>query len=72
MEKVIAVQNSHYEKLNQLENLLTIIIKNMDDDGSCEKAPVPTAAEIRLRQATLGNVLDDIQQNNTPSNHSVL
>ena len=68
MEKVIAVQNNHYEKLNQLENLL------MDNDGSCKKAPVPTTAEMRLyiRRGTLNNVLEDLQQNNTPSNHSVL
>ena len=55
MEKVVAVQNNHYEKLSQLENLLTLIIKTMDNDGSCEKAPVLTTAEMRLRRATLGN-----------------
>ena len=71
MEKVIAVQNNHYEKLNQLENLLTHSMKNTDDDGSCEKAPVPTTAEMKLRRGSYDNVLEDLQQNNTPSNHSV-
>ena len=33
IEKLIAIQNSHYEKLNHLENLLTLIVKSMDDDS---------------------------------------
>ena len=69
MEKVIAVQNNHYEKLNELKSLL---ITNMDNDGSCKKAPVPTTAEMTLRRGTLDNVQEDLQQNNVPSNHSVL
>ena len=33
IEKLIAIQNSHYEKLNHLENLLTLIVKRMDNDS---------------------------------------
>lgn len=36
LEKLIAVQNSHYEKLNQLENLLTLIVKSIDDKKTLE------------------------------------
>ena len=74
MEKVTAVQKNHYEKLNQLENLLKLIIKNVDvdDGGSCNCKKTPMTAEMtqmRLRGTTFGNVLNDLHDD-TLSNHS--
>lgn len=74
MEKVTAVQKNHYEKLNQLENLLKLIIKNVDvdDDGSCNCKKTPMTAEMtqmRLRGTTFDNVLNDLHDD-TLSNHS--
>lgn len=57
MEKVVAVQNNHYEKLNQLENLLTLIIKKMNCDASCKDESITT--EMRLRDTTVGNILNN-------------
>ena len=74
MEKVTAVQKNHYEKLNHLENLLKLIIKNVDvdDDGSCDCKKTPMTAEMtqmRMRGTTFGNVLNDLHDD-TLSNHS--
>ena len=34
IEKIIAIQNTHFEKLNQMEQMLTLIMKNMEENKS--------------------------------------
>lgn len=60
MEKIIATQNIHCEKLNQLEHLL----KNTEGFSK-----TPPKTEIRPRGTSFGNVLNDPQQNEIPSTH---
>ena len=46
MKKIIAVQNSHYEKLNQLEKLLTQLIAKNTDDGDDDRSSKTIPQEI--------------------------
>lgn len=68
MEKIIAVQNEHSEKLNQLENLLTRVIKKIDNDESTKKKD---DFVMRPRLTTLANELRSPHQNNSPPAYSV-
>ena len=52
IEKLIAIQNSHYEKLNQLESLLMHIVKNMDNDRSKETLKNEELATVMANELT--------------------